>query len=121
MPESLASLGLIAPAARPTLPGGGPQHTAEVTDRVVAADPGREALVGRSGRLSFAELDRAVNRAAQALAALGVTPGARIAACLPNDVDLPILFLATQRLGALWVGVNRLLAPPEKAYLLRDS
>ncbi len=117
----LAALGLVSPAARPPLPGGGPQSTAEAIDRVVAKDPGREALVGRSGRFTYAELDRAANRAANALAALGVEPGLRVAVCLPNDVHLPILFLATQRLGALWVGVNRLLAPPEKAYLLRDS
>jgi acyl-CoA synthetase (AMP-forming)/AMP-acid ligase II len=119
--DSLDALGLIASASRPALPGGVPQHTAEVIDRIVAADPEREALVGRSGRFTFAALDRAANRAAHALAALGVVAGARVAACLPNDVQLPILFLATQRLGALWVGVNRLLAPPEKAYLLRDS
>jgi long-chain acyl-CoA synthetase len=121
VPDSLASLGLIAPALRLPLPGGGPQSTAEVIDRVVASDPGREALVGRSGRFTFAALDRAANRAANALAALGVAPGARVAACLPNDVHLPILFLATQRLGALFVGVNRLLAPAEKAQVLRDS
>ena len=76
---------------------------------------------GAAAASAYAELDAAANRAANALAALGVTPGARVAVCLPNDVQLPILFLATQRLGALWVGVNRLLAPPEKAYLLRDS
>jgi len=116
-----SALGLIPPSSRPALPGGGPQGTAEVIDRWVAAKPDREALVGRSGRLTFAELDRAANRAANALATLGVEPGARVAVCLPNDVQLPVLFLATQRLGALWVGVNRQLAPPEKAYLLRDA
>jgi acyl-CoA synthetase (AMP-forming)/AMP-acid ligase II len=121
VPDSLAALGLVPPALRLPLPGGGPQSAAEVIDRIVAATPGREALVGRNGRFSYAELDRAANRAANALAALGVAPGARVAVCLPNDVHLPILFLATQRLGALWVGVNRLLAPPEKAHLLRDS
>lgn len=121
MPADLAALGLVPPASRPPLPGGAPQSTAEVIDRSVAAHPEREALVGRSGRFSFGALDRAANRAANALAALGVGPGERVAACLPNDVHLPVLFLATQRLGALWVGVNRLLAPPEKAYVLRDS
>jgi acyl-CoA synthetase (AMP-forming)/AMP-acid ligase II len=121
VPLDLAALGLVPPPARPPIPGGGPQSVAEILDRVVADDPGREALVGRHGRLSFAELDRAANRAANALAALGVAAGERVAACLPNDVDLPVAFLATQRLGAIWVGVNRVLAPPEKAYLLRDS
>ena len=121
MPEASAALGLVPPATRPPIPGGGAQSVAAILDPMLAAHPGREALVGRSGRFTFAELDRAANRAAQALAALGVGPGERVAACLPNDDDLPIAFLATQRLGAIWVGVNRVLAAPEKAYLLRDS
>jgi acyl-CoA synthetase (AMP-forming)/AMP-acid ligase II len=111
----------VPPATRPPIPGGGPQSVAAILDPVLAVAPEREALVGRTGRLSFAELDRAANRAAHALAALGVAAGERVAACLPNDVDLPVAFLATQRLGAIWVGVNRPLAPPEKAYLLSDS
>jgi acyl-CoA synthetase (AMP-forming)/AMP-acid ligase II len=118
---SLEELGLVPPPERRPIPGGGPQTVAEILDPVLARDPGREALVGRSGRLTYAELDRAANRAANALASLGVGAGDRVAACLPNDVQLPVAFLATQRLGALWVGVNRLLAPPEKAHLLRDS
>ncbi|HTO52179.1 MAG TPA: AMP-binding protein [Myxococcota bacterium] len=92
-----------------------------VLDLPVARDPERLALVGRSGRFSYAELDRAANRAANLLASLGVTRGDRVAACLPNDVDIVIAFLGVARLGAIWVGVNRPLAPPEKAYLLRDS
>ena len=119
--ESLESLGLIAPSQRREIPGGGPQTAAEILDPVLALDPDREALVGRHGRYSYAELDRAANRAAGALTELGVGPGDRVAACLPNDVHLPIAYLATQRLGAIWVGINRVLAPPEKAYLLRDS
>jgi acyl-CoA synthetase (AMP-forming)/AMP-acid ligase II len=107
--------------ARPAIPGGGPQSVAELLDPVLAEDPAREALVGRSGTYSYAELDRAANRAAGALAALGVGPGDRVSACLPNDVDIVIAFLGAMRLGAIWVGVNKPLAPPEKAYLLRDS
>jgi acyl-CoA synthetase (AMP-forming)/AMP-acid ligase II len=121
VPLDLTARGLVAPAARPPIPGGGPQSVAEILDPVLARDPEREALVGRHGRLRFAELDRAANRAAHALAALGVAAGERVAVCLPNDVELPVAFLATQRLGAIWVGVNPALAPPEKAYLLRDS
>jgi acyl-CoA synthetase (AMP-forming)/AMP-acid ligase II len=93
----------------------------EVLDRQLARDPARLALVGRSGRFSYGELDRAANRAAYALAELGVRQGDRIAVCLPNDVDIVVAFLATARLGALWVGINRPLAVPEKAYCLADS
>jgi acyl-CoA synthetase (AMP-forming)/AMP-acid ligase II len=116
----LAALGLAAPGRRPEIPGG-PQTVAAVLERALAAAPAADALVGRHGRFSYAELDRVVARAAGALGALGVGVGDRVAASLPNDVDIVIAFLATMRLGAIWVGVNRVLAPPEKAYLLRDS
>ena len=105
---------------RPAIPGGGPQSAAAVLDRGLAEDPGREALVGRHGRFSYAELDLAVNRAARVLSELGVRAGDRVAACLPNDVDIAVAFLAAMRAGAIWVGVNRVLAAPEKAFVLED-
>ena len=117
----LSDHGLLPPPARPRLPSGRTQRIVDVFDWLLEEDPGREALVGRHGRFSYAELDAAANRAAAALAGLGVGRHDRVAACLPNDVDLVLAFLATVRLGAIWVGVNRPLAPPEKAYLLSDS
>jgi acyl-CoA synthetase (AMP-forming)/AMP-acid ligase II len=110
---------LHPPASRPEIPGG-PQSVAAVLDRVVSQDPDRPALVARHGRSSYGELDRAANRAAHAFAGLGVEPGDRVAACLPNDVDIVVAFLGAMRLGALWVGVNRQLAVPEKEYILND-
>ncbi len=111
----------MAGLSRPLIPGDGPQTVADVLDRAVARSPDREALVGRSGRFTYAELDRAANVAAAELAGIGVGQGDRVAACLPNDVDLVVAFLGAMRLGAIWVGINRPLAAPEKAYLLRDS
>jgi acyl-CoA synthetase (AMP-forming)/AMP-acid ligase II len=98
-----------------------PRTVADVFAPVVATDPGREALVTRSGRWSYAELDRLANRAAHALAALGVHAGDRVAGGLPNDLDVVLAFHGAMRLGAVWVGINRALAPPEKRFLLDDS
>jgi long-chain acyl-CoA synthetase len=98
-----------------------PASVARVLDGALAADPDREALVTRSRRLSYAELDRLADRAAHALRDLGVAPGDRVAASLPNDVDVVVAFHGAMRLGAVWVGVNRVLAPPEKRWLLEDS
>jgi len=49
-----------------------PRTIADVFAPVLADDPGREALVTRSGRWSYAELDRLAARAAHALRTLGV-------------------------------------------------
>lgn len=106
---------------QPAVPSLTPSTVAQVLDRALAEDPDREALVTRSQRLSYGELDRLANQAAQALRALGVGPGDRVAASWPNEADVVVAFHGAMRLGAVWVGVNRALAPPEKQYLLDDS
>ncbi len=98
-----------------------PASIARVLDGALADDPAREALVTRTRRLSYAELDREANRAARSLRELGVRQGDRVAASLPNDADVVVAFHGAMRLGAVWLGVNKALAPPEKRYLLEDS
>ncbi len=112
--------GLIASTSRVEIPGG-PQTVARLLERPLAEAPDAEALVGRHHRYTFAELDAEVNRAVHALASLGIRPFDRVAACLANHTEIVVAYLATMRLGAIWVGVNRPLAPPEKAYMLRDA
>lgn len=90
--------------------------------RVALVDhPDRPALVTRSGTLTYRQLDHHANLAASALRRLGVRPGERVAASLPNDEAIVTAFHGCMRLGAVWVGVNQALAPPEKAFLLSDS
>lgn len=100
---------------------GAPRSVAEVLDGPLGRVPRAEALVGRRRRYTYAELDAEVNRAAHALDELGVGPGDRVAACLGNEPELVVAFLAVMRLGAVWVGVNRVLTPAEKAVLLADA
>ena len=98
-----------------------PTSIARVFDRALADDPAREALVTRSARLTYGELDALADRAAYALADLGVRPGDRVAASLPNEWEVVVAFHGAMRLGAVWVGVNRVLAAPERQYLIDDS
>ena len=55
-----------------------PRSIARVLDAALAADPDREALVTRSRRLSYGELDGLADRAAHALADLGERLGERV-------------------------------------------
>jgi acyl-CoA synthetase (AMP-forming)/AMP-acid ligase II len=112
--------GLLPPPARVAIPGS-PQSVAALLEPALAGAPGREALVGRHARYTFAQLDREVSRAAAALSGLGVEPGVRVAGSMANHTEIVVAFLASMRLGAIWVGISRALAPPEKAFLLRDS
>jgi long-chain acyl-CoA synthetase len=102
----------------------GPARPAGVFDVLrgpLATDPGAPALVTRSARLTYEQLDGLADQAAGALHALGVSPGDRVAASLANDAPILIAFHGAMRLGAVWVGINQALAPPEKAYMLTDS
>lgn len=97
-----------------------PEGIARVLDRALKQRPDALALVGRSARLSYRELDHQAAKAAGALKALGVQPGDRVAASLPNDVDVVVAFHGAMRVGAIWVGVNAALTESERAALLAD-
>ncbi len=70
-------------------------------------DDSRPALIARSqsrdrSEMSGAELIEAVRRARSALVALGVGPGDRVAAYLPNIPETIVAFLAVSSLGGAW-------------------
>lgn len=94
---------------------------ADVLAAARAEGPDRPALVTRSGRYTYRELDELSERAAGALSGMGVRPGDRVGVSLPNDTGVVLAFHGLMRLGAVWVGVNRNLAEPEKRYVLQDS
>ncbi len=85
------------------------------------ADPARVAVVTRSTRLTYGELDALCAQAAGALADMGVRLGDRVAASLPNEIEVVAAFHGAMRLGAVWVGINKALAPPEKQFMIDDS
>jgi acyl-CoA synthetase (AMP-forming)/AMP-acid ligase II len=116
----LQARGLRPPDSRPRQIDG-VATIAELLDPLLVDHGDDPILVGRSARYTVAELERATNRAANALRSLGVKPGVRVAASLPNDTDIVVAFLGAMKAGAIWLGINRPLAPPEKTYMLRDS
>jgi fatty-acyl-CoA synthase len=73
-------------------------------------------------RLSYAQLDDAIDRAASVLtAALGGAPkGKRIAVLSRNSAQMMVVHLACVRTGAIFVPLNWRLAAAEIAFMLAD-
>src|SRR3954471_17309230 len=83
--------------------------------------PEAPAVVAGDRRLSWGELDAAVDRVAAGFAARGLTPGERVAVQLPNGVDWLRAALGALRAGLVVVPVNTAYTAPELAHLLADS
>jgi crotonobetaine/carnitine-CoA ligase len=66
----------------------------------------RPFLMFEDRTISFAELNRQVNRAAHGLAGLGAGPGVGVSIMLPNSPEFLFVYFATQKLGAYAVPVN---------------
>jgi long-chain acyl-CoA synthetase len=112
--------GLIPAVASPRALRG-PDNFTELLDRLLAERPDDDVVVGGTGRLTASQLEVASNRFANLLSDLAVVPGSRIAVSLPNDLAVIVTFLGAMKAGAIWVGLNRALARPEKEFQLRDS
>ena len=89
--------------------------------RSAARVPGRTALRYRDRSYTYAELDAAADRTANALTARGVQRGDRIALLSHNDDGYVVLTFALARLGAIAVPVNFMLQAGEVAYILEHS
>jgi o-succinylbenzoate---CoA ligase len=86
-----------------------------------ALTPDAPALHCAAGTWTFAELAAEARAQARALVALGVSPGDRVAALLPNGAELAALVHACPLGGAALVPLNLRLTPRELAFQLRDA
>ncbi|KAB8189845.1 long-chain-fatty-acid--CoA ligase [Nonomuraea phyllanthi] len=89
--------------------------------RTAARHPAKTAVVYGGLRQSYADLDLAVNRTANALAARGVGKGDRFAVLSHNNHAFVVAYFALARLGAISVPINFMLGPGEVAYILEHS
>ncbi len=98
---------------------------AATVDRWAAEAPARVALVhedatGARRRTTFAGLRDDANRLANALAALGVSGGDRVALVLPQCVEVGVTHLAIYKLGAVAVPLSFLYGPATLEQILND-
>ena len=65
-----------------------------------------EFLLTDQRRLTFAEVDAVTGQLAGGLRSIGVEPNDRVALMLGNDVEMVLLALAINKLGAVWTPIN---------------
>jgi fatty-acyl-CoA synthase len=92
-------------------------------DRMVSADPTREALVDvPSGRRwTYAQFGADVDSLALGLLDLGVEKGDRVGLWSPNCPEWTLLQFATAKIGAILVNINPAYRSHELAFVLNQS
>ena len=89
------------------------QNRLDLQPQALAVDDGTQ-------KLSRRELDNHANRLAQALVARGVTPGARVALCLPRSTQWVTALLGVLKAGATYLPLDP-TQPPERLRKLLDA
>ncbi|HMM74899.1 MAG TPA: benzoate-CoA ligase family protein [Gammaproteobacteria bacterium] len=93
----------------------------DLVERNLLAGRGEKiAYIDDGGCYSFRELAARVNRASNALRALGLGLEDRIVLALEDTIDFPSVFLGAIKAGIVPVAVNTLLKPADYAFMLKD-
>ncbi|MBI4763021.1 MAG: long-chain fatty acid--CoA ligase [Deltaproteobacteria bacterium] len=75
----------------------------------------------RDKRITNREFDQRVNRLANALLLKGIIKGETVGLLMPNSYEMPEIFFAAARIGAVSVPVNIRLSPREITYILNNA
>jgi benzoate-CoA ligase len=88
---------------------------------LVAGRGAKLAYIDDAGRCTYAELAERVNRAANALAGLGLGFEDRVMLCHLYTIDWPAVFLGAIKAGIVPIAVNTLLTAADYEFMLNDS
>jgi fatty-acyl-CoA synthase len=97
------------------------QSLGDLPRRSAHRHPDKTAIIDGATRLTFAELEAAVDRAAAAMAAAGLAKGDRLALLCHNCWQFAVLDFATARIGVVLVPINFMLGADEIAFILDHS
>jgi long-chain acyl-CoA synthetase len=98
-----------------------PGNAYDLLREAASRNPGGEALVCGPERLTYRELEAAVERCAAGLKAVGVGKGDRVAMLLGNGIPFPVVLFAALRIGAIAVPLSVREQTPGIAYMLVHS
>src|SRR5215469_12136480 len=95
---------------------------ADLIERNLRAGRGDKiAFIDDAGTYTYRQLAERVDRAANALRALGLEPEQRVLLCLLDTIDFPTVFLGAIKAGVVPIPVNTLLTTADYDFMLRDS
>jgi acyl-CoA synthetase (AMP-forming)/AMP-acid ligase II len=93
---------------------------AEIVAAHARTSPQRVAVRDSRRTLTFAEWDQRANRIANALLALGLAKGDRVALLAYNRIEWMEIYVALARAGLIAVPLNFRLVSPEIEYVVND-
>jgi len=93
----------------------------ELFERQADAQPQQIGVVCGENSLTYDQLDRAANRLARRLQALGVGPGTLVGMLLPRSANVYIALLAILKSGAAYVPIDPDYPPERVSDILVDS
>ena len=83
--------------------------------------PDKAAIICGAETLSYRALDARANQLANALLALGLPKGAKVAILSRNIIDYGAVFFGVARTGYVLVNVSVLYAPEELTFVLNKA
>ncbi len=95
-------------------------NVSDIIKRHVDHTPDKTAIIFEDRRISYVQLDRLINSAAQAVVNMGLKKGDVLSLFLPSLPELIIAYLGTVRAGVTLNLVNAMLQETEVAYILND-
>lgn len=112
---------MYSPATKKLISKARSRNVADLVHLQALKNPNRPALIYKGHTDSYADLDRHIDQAANALIAAGVKPGERVAFLSHNNRSFVILRFAVIRAGAIFNPINFMLNADEVAYILGHS
>jgi long-chain acyl-CoA synthetase len=94
---------------------------AELLDQAAQRHPRKAAIIAREEELSFAVLNQRVHALVGHLQHGGIQAGDRVGVLLPNCAAIPLIYFATQKIGAVSVILDARLKGKELEGVLRDA
>lgn len=92
-----------------------------IARNLLAGRGAKLAYIDDQGRYTYDQLAERVNRAANALVALGLVREQRVLLCVHDTIDFPSVFLGAIKAGIVPIATNTLLTASDYEYMLNDS